>query len=73
MPPFKSEKDKPFSDWPSVGEVLVDRRGDRRLRVTNVDTKSRIGRHIQGVLLGDVEREYSCDVPTLLIQWDRPN
>ena len=71
MPPFKSEKDKPFEDWPNIGEVLVDRRGSRRLTVTEIHPMSTRGRNILGTL--EDGKSYSCDVATLLIQWERAN
>ena len=71
MPPFKSEKDKPFTDWPNIGEVLVDRRGERRLTVTEIQQVSTRGRNVIGTL--EDGKPYSCDVPTLLVQWERAN
>jgi len=71
MPPFKSEKDKPFTDWPSVGEVLIDQKGNRKLTVKHVDPKASRGRNVVGVL--DNGRDYSCDVVTLLAVWSRLN
>jgi hypothetical protein len=71
MPPFKSEKDVPFSDWPSIGEVLIDKKGDRRLTVTKVNTADKLGRNVIGILHDGMP--YSCDVPTLLAMWGRPN
>jgi len=71
MPAFKSEKDKPFEDWPNIGEILIDRRGDRRLTVSEIHRTSALGRNIVGKLQnGDA---YSCDVQTLLAMWERPN
>lgn len=71
MPPFKTEKDKPFEDWPNVGEVLIDQKNGRRLTVTEVSPNSRLGRNVIGTLQDG--RPYACDVPILLSTWERPN
>lgn len=71
MSPFRSEKDRKFEDWPVVGEVLVDRRGERRLTVSDVQPRSRAGRNVVGTLQDGAP--YSCDVPTLLVMWARGN
>lgn len=67
---FRSEEGKPFSDWPTVGEVLRDKRGARRLTITEVNPHLGVGgRHVAGTL--EDGNAYACDLPTLLIQWGR--
>jgi len=71
MPSFRSEKDKPFSDWPNIGETLIDARGGRKLTVTEIHTQDRRGRNIVGKL--ENGQPYSCDVTVLLAMWTRLN
>jgi hypothetical protein len=71
MPSFKSEKDKPFSDWPNIGEILVDSKGRRRLTVTEINIRDRHGRNVVGKL--DDGQLYACDVTVLLAVWARLN
>jgi hypothetical protein len=67
--PFKSEEGKIFEDWPAIGEILIDKRGDRRLTVTEIRPKDHCGRNVVGTL--DDGRTYSCNGPKLVHFWER--
>lgn len=79
MPSFKTEEGKPFTDYPAIGESLIDRRhGDRVLVVESVEPLDRKGRVIRGMMSPCVDSRsahapepYACDLPTLLVMWER--
>ena len=68
MKRFVTEKEKPFNDWPTVGESLVDDSG-RVLVVSEVRPGDRRGRNVIGEITGG--GGYSCDILVLIAIWRR--